>query len=255
MTLLGTSETGVSIVIPAWNEGARIGKTLDSLLAEFEATASPFEVIVVSDGSTDDTAAIAARFSSRGVRLLDFPSRLGKGDAVMVGLRDAKFDRVGFLDADGPVAPQDIIRILKALDEFDGAIASRYVRDGSVVSRRPFSRAILSRLWNLAARGVLLVPVRDFQCGAKFFRSSVLKEVLPSVAVSNWAFDASLIFHFHELGFRLQEVPVKWSDSSGSKVVLAEDVPSMLISLVGVRVLSKPFARRVSSLLFRRATS
>lgn len=227
---------GASIVIPAWNEEDRLNTTLDRYLPTLETLDLPYEVIVVSDGSTDRTVEIATRFVSRGVRLLEFPAKLGKGGAIVEGLRVAKYDMAGFVDADGPIPAEDIQKLVGALSSYDCAIASRFLNGSVDVPTRALSRRILSRLWNLSVRALLGLPITDTQCGAKFLSISAFRSVAPRVNVTDWAFDVSLLFALHQSGFTIREIPVKWTEQSGSKLAIHRDAPRMLLSLIGVRL-------------------
>jgi len=237
---------GLSLVIPAWNEEQRLSETLAKYVPALEESHRPFEVIVVADGVTDRTPDVADRYSSRGVKLLRFDSKLGKGGAVLAGLKATRHPSVGFVDADGPIPTKDLFALVNTLDSADCAIASRAMSGSVSRVRRSPGRRFLSRLWNLAVRGTLLLPVRDTQCGAKFFRASSVSCVLPKVAVTNWAFDASLLFHLHEAGLTIREVPVEWTESTGSKLVITRDVPRMLLSLVGIRLMNSKVGRYVT---------
>jgi len=247
------SRKGLSLVIPAWNEEARLRATLDRYLPALESTHSPFEVVVVADGSTDRTVEVAQRYRSRGVRLITSSAKLGKGKAVLTGLQAASYEFSGFIDADGPVLPEDLMTLVKALENCDCAIASRKVVGSRIVIPRTLARRLLSRVWNLAARGLLLLQVRDTLCGAKFFRTSSLERIIHEVAVSDWAFDVSILFHIKEQGMSVREVPVTWIEKSGSKLDIVRDVPRMLIALVGIRIMSSPIASQLSKRMVVRA--
>jgi dolichol-phosphate mannosyltransferase len=231
---------GVSVVIPAWNEERRLPKTLEQYVRLLESYGGRFEVIVVVDGATDRTAEVAAEYTSREVRVLSFDHKLGKGGAILEGLRTARFDYVGFLDADAPITPVNLAYLLSGLSDADGAIASRWLARSVGGGRQSFSRRIFSRLWNLMTRSILQLDLKDTQCGAKFFHREALKQVLNQVTLTNWAFDASLLFHFKRAGFRIREVPVNWSDHPDSKMRLERAIPAMFLSLVGIRIVSLP---------------
>lgn len=231
---------GVSLVIPAWNEENRLPSTLNQYVAFLEGTGNRFEVIVVADGVTDRTAEIAAGYSQRGVCVLRFDRKLGKGGAVLEGLRRARFDYAGFVDADAPVTSASLADLLSELTTADAAIASRWMGKGVQHQRETFARRVLSRAWNLLTRSILGLKIRDTQCGAKFFRRDALLSVLGQVRLTNWAFDASLLFHFHRAGFRVKEVPVSWSDDPASKMRLERAIPAMFLSILGIRLMSLP---------------
>ena len=237
---------GVSIVIPAWNEEERLPRTLDKYLPLLESRPEPFEVIVVVDGSRDRTAEIARSYSPRGVRVFEFPHKLGKGGAVLLGLREAIYDTVGYLDADGPIPPREISKLVEALKGADCVVASRWLKDSVVTVRQSLFRRFSSRLWNFFARSVLLLPLKDTQCGAKFFRREVITPILGAVTLTNWAFDVDLLYHVRKGGRTVREVPVTWAHDTDSKLPVGRAIPVMMMSIMGVRIMNwKPVARRV----------
>ena len=232
---------GLSLIIPAWNEERRLPITLDQYLLLLEAYNIPSEVIVVVDGVADRTAEVAASYGGRGVRVLKFDRRLGKGGAVMAGLRDSRFDVVGFVDADAPVSAVSLAYALSELVNADAAVASRWHPKSKIDRKQPFSRRVFSRSWSILARAILNLKVKDTQCGAKFFRRDAVMQVLPQVTLTNWAFDAALLFHMSRAGFRIVEVPVNWTDDPDTKLSIERVAPAMLLSLVGVRLMSLSF--------------
>jgi glycosyltransferase involved in cell wall biosynthesis len=238
--------SGLSLVIPAWNEEKRLPATLERYLTFLEAYNVPVEVIVVADGSTDRTAEIAASYESRGVRVLRFDNRLGKGGAVIQGFQRARYDLVGFIDADTPITPVSIAYALAELTNADAAIGSRKHPKSSSDCKRSLSRRASSMAWSWLARAILSMDVKDTQCGAKFFRREAVMQVLPRVTLKNWAFDAALLFHLHRGGFKIVEVPVNWSDDSNSKLQLERVAPAMFLSLLGIRLMSLPFLPRTT---------
>lgn len=235
---LQAGPNGVSLVIPAWNEEHRLPSTLEQYVRLLEGYGNQFEVIVVADGVTDRTVEVAARFAERHVHVLHFDRRLGKGGAILEGFRAAKFDFIGFLDADAPITPVNLAYLLSELAVADGAIASRWLHRSVGQGRQSLSRAVFSKVWNILTRALLGLCLNDTQCGAKFFRRDAVNKVLNQVILTNWAFDASLLFHFSRAGYRIREVPVNWTDDPNSKMNLARAVPAMFLSLIGIRLMS-----------------
>jgi dolichol-phosphate mannosyltransferase len=242
-TLL-TSLPGVSLVIPAWNEEGRLPATLARYLPSLEAWGVPFEIIVVPEGVEDRTAQVADSFGSRHVRLLRFPQRLGKGGAIMAGVQASQFDTVGYVDADGPVEPDDLLSMFDGLSEVDCVVASRRVRGSRARKGQPWDRRLAGALWSALVQSLLFLPVRDTQCGAKFFRRPVLLGALDAVAIKNWAFDVSLLLHLWRNGRSIREVPVTWSHDSDSHLILAKAVPVMFLSLMGMWIMNLGSTRR-----------
>lgn len=243
---------GLSIVIPAWNEEYRLGPTLDRYLPIFEQRANPFEVLVIIDGVEDRTADIAKTYSDRNVRVVRFPTKLGKGGAIIEGARASKFNHIGFLDADGPILPNDVQTLIDGLEKYDCVIASRRVPGSVILEPEPFFRRLVGGVWGSLVRSILFIPLRDTQCGAKFFNRTALMTVLDSVAVTNWAFDVSLLYHLSLNGRSIHEQPVTWSHSPGSQLVVAKAIPVMLVSLIGLRLMTFAFMRRMPQQWIRR---
>ncbi len=239
------------MVIPAWNEEDRLRRTLLRYLPALEGRAQPFEVLVVTDGSRDRTAEVARSFSHRGVRVFEYPEKLGKGGAILAGMREARFDYVGYLDADGPISPSEVYRLVDALAEADCVVASRWTRDSVVVRREPWFNRLAGRGWNFLVRSVLFLPLRDTQCGAKFLRRSVLLPTIRAVALTNRAFDVDLLYHLRKSGRSVREVPVTWRHDPDSRMPIGPAIPVMFVSLLGVRVMNLPGARRVPRRLVR----
>jgi glycosyltransferase involved in cell wall biosynthesis len=236
---------GLSLVIPAWNEEDRLVATLDKHLPALEDRGIPFEVIVVVDGVVDRTAEVASSYAGRGVRVLGFPVKLGKGGAVLAGLREARYDLVGYLDADGPISPEDVYTLVGALDGVDCVVASRWIRGASGVRTEPLFNRLAGRAWNLLARSLLFLPLKDTQCGAKFFRSSVIKPLLRTVTLTNRAFDVDLLYHIRKAGRSVKEIPVRWTHDPDTRMPIGRAIPVMFASLLGVRVANSPIGRHV----------
>lgn len=236
---------GLTLVIPAWNEEDRLARTLERYLPVLEARGQPFEVLVVVDGDKDGTAPVARSYASRGVRVLEFSRKLGKGGAILAGLREAQFEYVGYLDADGPVGPGEFLQLAETLKEVDCVVASRWMRGSRIVRQEPAFNLLAGRFWNFLTRSLLFLPLRDTQCGAKFIRRSVLLPTLRCVSLTNRAFDVDLLYHLKKNGHSLREIPVTWSHDPDSRMPIGKAIPVMFVSLLGVRVMNLSIADRV----------
>lgn len=243
--------SGTSIVIPAWNEEDRLARTLERYLPALEGRGEPFEVIVVVDGVRDKTAEVAARYGDRHVRVLRFPTKLGKGGAVLAGLRLSRYDCVGYLDADGPISPEQMYGLVKYLRDVDCVIASRWQRGSVGVETEPLMKRLAGRAWNGLTRSLLFLPMKDTQCGAKFFRGSVVRTLLRTVTLTNRAFDVDVLYHVRKEGHTVREVPVVWRHDPDTRMPFGRAIPAMLFSLVGVRLMNSPVAPRVPPKLIR----
>jgi glycosyltransferase involved in cell wall biosynthesis len=239
------SGPGLSIVIPAWNEEDRLSRTLSRYLPALEARGEPFEVIVVADGARDRTADVARSFAARGVRVLEFPEKLGKGGAILEGLRTARFEHVGYVDADGPIPPSQIYGLVDSLADVDCVIASRWMRGSVVLQSEPLFNQVAGRIWNFLVRALLNLPMQDTQCGAKFFKRSVVIPLLRSITVTNRAFDVVFLFHVRQAGASVKEVPVTWSHDPNSRMPIGQAIPVMFVSLVGACLMNTAAGKRV----------
>jgi dolichol-phosphate mannosyltransferase len=245
MTTPDTGVPGVSIVIPAWNEEDRLARTLERYLPSLEARGDPFEVLVVVDGVRDRTAEVAARYENRHVRVLRFPSKLGKGGAILAGVRVSRFEYVGYLDADGPISPEEMYGLVDYLRDVDCVVASRWIRGASGVNAEPLFNRVAGRCWNVLTRSLLFLPLRDTQAGAKFFKGPVVRSLLRSVTVTNRAFDVDFLYHVRKNGHSVREVPVHWTHDAATRMPIGRAIPVMFASLVGVRVMNSPVGKRV----------
>lgn len=237
------SNVGFSITIPSWNDARRLQQTLPGLVRELRNAAEPFEILIVEDGDPSSTVEVVTSLSDDRIRVLSYPSRLGKGMAVTQGLLASKYSRIGFIDADCPLDPKLIIQIARLIDFNNAAIASRWAPGHGPSFHTGLTRNVLSGLWSSLARLLLLTRLRDGQCGAKFFQAHRLKPLLSEVQVRGWAFDLSLMYHWQKAGHHCTEVSVKWPDKDGSKLKVRAAVPVMLAVMLSVRFANSPFSR------------
>jgi glycosyltransferase involved in cell wall biosynthesis len=229
-----------SVVIPAFDEAQRIGQTLRQTL-DYLATESPqSEVIVVNDGSADETGAIARTvLASSPVRtelLENYPNR-GKGAAVRRGLLSAHLPIGLFFDADLSTPLNEIPKLitLVAAGEVDIAFGSRALDRRLIGNRQPWRREQAGRVFNLLVRVATGLPFWDTQCGFKAFRLEVCRPILERAQLAGFAFDVELLYLAQQAGLRLREVPVRWNHHEGSKVRFIEDSLRMLREIAAVR--------------------
>ena len=229
-----------SIVIPCFNEAARIGTTLGVALDYLTANAPESELIVVNDGSTDATAAIAREMFSRtkiAVRLLEnFPNR-GKGAAVRSGLLAAREPIGLFSDADLSTPITETPKLIEPIanGEVDIAVGSRALDRNLIGVHQPWRREQGGRVFNLLVRGATGLPFWDTQCGFKAFRLDVCRPILEAAQVDGFAFDVELLMLAHRAGLRIREIPVRWNHAEGSKVSFFRDSLRMLREVIAMR--------------------
>ncbi len=229
-----------SVVIPAFNEGARIRDTLQRTLDYLSATAPGSELIVVNDGSTDDTAAVARQVlagASVETRLLEnFPNR-GKGAAVRRGLLAASRPIGLFFDADLSTPLQETPKLIDPIQsgEVDIAFGSRALDRRLIGNRQPWRREQGGRLFNLIVRVATGLPFWDTQCGFKAFRLEACRPILTTAHLDGFAFDVELLYLAHRAGLRLREIAVRWDHQEGSKVRFLQDSLRMLREVAAIR--------------------
>jgi glycosyltransferase involved in cell wall biosynthesis len=227
-----------SIVLPAYNEAARIGASLDKITDYAQRHAWSVEVIVVNDGSTDDTADIVRRYAARhpSLRLIENPGNRGKGFSVRNGMLHARGDILLFSDADLSSPIQEADKLVAALQAgADLAIGSRWVRKELQVVRQPLRRRMLGRLFNLALRMVLGLNFKDTQCGFKAFRRPAAELVFTQQQIETWGFDPELLYLASKAGLRIVEVPVYWAHSEGTRLHPLRDGIRMFAQLFQIR--------------------
>ncbi len=239
----------LSIIIPAHNEEHRLPPVLKSY-AEFfsKKMGDEVEIIVVVNGTIDGTARVAETIAGRYpiIRILDEPSRIGKGGAIMLGIEHASGEYTGYVDADGATIADEFYKLYIKSQGLDGAIASRWM-EGSVVDLpQKLTRRVASRMFNLMTRVLFGLKFSDTQCGAKIFRLTALNEVFPKLGVTQWAFDVDLLFHLRRTGFRIQEFSTVWNDAEGSKVEVPKVALDMAAALIRLRLVYSPFKWIVS---------
>lgn len=232
----------MAVVVPAYNEAARIGPTLQRLREYLSSQARSWRVLVVSDGSTDDTVAIARSVADSDERFAvhAYDPNRGKGYAVRLGMLEAEADWVLFSDADLATPIEEIEKLFEAADRgADVAIGSRPLRESRLEVRQPWYREWAGRLFNKLVQ-VLAVPgIRDTQCGFKLFRQEAARDVFSRCKLDGFGFDFEALLVARDLGYRIAEVGVRWRHQEGSKVNMLRDGPRMLRDLVKLRLMGR----------------
>ncbi|MFQ5723763.1 MAG: dolichyl-phosphate beta-glucosyltransferase [Terriglobia bacterium] len=228
----------LSLILPAYNEEARLARTLDTLLASARVGKGASEILVVDDGSTDGTATIARAYAERhpSIRLLRHENNRGKGYSVRRGFREARGEVVLFTDVDMSIPFSEADKLLRALRHgADVAIGSRGVDRAQIRVQRPLFRALLSHLFRLLSFLILGLPFKDTQCGFKAFRRERAQSLFDQQRVERFAFDAELLFLATKEHLRVAEIGINCDEARKSKVRLFLDGARMLIDLLRVR--------------------
>jgi len=231
------SKRTISLIIPAYNEEARIGQTLKLYHRGLVSYGFDFEIIVVMDGCADRTPEIVQHFADdqENVVPVYYARKLGKGGAICAALREVRGDVVAIADADCATPPEELLRLIVSLGDADGVIGSRYVK-GSERERLPVARFIASRGFNMLVRLMFGLRFADTQCGAKVFRADVLRSACDSTMVSGFAFDVDLLVRIVRAGGVIRELPIHWDHIGNSSLSLKRDVVGMARELVAIFV-------------------
>jgi len=226
----------LSIVIPAHNEQVRLPRTLEQVLAFVEKQSYTSEVLVVENGSTDHTLAVAQGFSARHpqLRVLHSDER-GKGRAVRMGMLAATGEYRFMCDADLSMPIDELTRFLPpARPELDVAIGSREVK-GARRYGEPAHRHLGGRLINLIIRVLILPELQDTQCGFKCFRAAVAQDLFQHQTLGGWSFDIEVLHIATRRGYRVVEIPIDWYYRSESKVHAVRDALRMIDDIFRIR--------------------
>ena len=220
------SSSSLSIVIPAYNESARIGKTLREIVAYLEDQPGGGEVIVVDDGSKDDTSRVAesvfAERAARGVegRVIRVEPNRGKGNAVRTGLLAARHTIAAFFDADLSMPITETPKLVEPIrsGQYDVVFGSRALDRRLIGTHQPWMREQSGRFFNLVMRLLTGLPFKDTQCGFKAFRMDVCRPVVEGALIDRFGFDVELLFIAYRANLRMLEYPVRWDDVAGGSV-------------------------------------
>lgn len=232
----------LSVIIPVYNEAARFGPHIQSVLAYLRTHYPAFELLIVDDGSTDATTAVvaAAIDGEARARLISYHPNRGKGCAVRTGMAASQGDKAVFLDADLSTPIDEIPRALELLEQADIVVGSRALPDLDIRVRPPLYRRLATLLFDTVKHVMVgLWRISDTQCGFKAFRGEVGRALFARGKVDRFMFDVEILYLAERAGLRLREMPVCWTDAPGSKVRFWEGLISMIRDLWRIRRLHR----------------
>ncbi|MBI1862485.1 MAG: glycosyltransferase [Deltaproteobacteria bacterium] len=236
-----------TVVVPAYNEGRRLPPFLSALCAAIGPT--PLAVLVVDDGSRPEELArvgealnqITQRYPQISLSLIRQPLNRGKGAALALGFHKAKTPIIGFVDADGSIGADEVVRLYEELNSHTreaepvaAVLGSRVRLLGRDVERSPL-RHIIGRVFATLFSFLFDIPIYDSQCGCKFFLRSEVMPLLPLIQNQRWLWDTELLVLLYRSGRRILELPISWVDKAGSKVSLFRDPFQMFWGLLGLK--------------------
>ena len=223
-----------SIIIPAYNEASRIGAAIESVKDYIRQRAIEAEIIVVNDGSTDETVGMSEKY--KGVIVIGSDVNHGKGWAVREGMKRARGEIVLFTDADIAAPMEEADRLFDAIKRGnDIAVGSRAAKPRLVEKFQPLHRLILGLAFGFVVRTLFAIDVKDTQCGFKMFTSKAAKMLAEQMTVDGYTFDVEMLVLAKRMGLKITEVPVHWRDMPGSKIKVWRDFPLILKELVSMR--------------------
>lgn len=227
----------LSVVIPAYNEEKRIEATLKRIVEFLRSKAYTWEILVVDDGSKDKTIEVAKNsVPDAAIKIVKNPVNMGKGATIKNGLLAANGAFRLFSDADLSTPIEELDKMLPfAQAGYGVVIGSRALRDSKLEVRQPFYREMMGRTFNLIVRLLVIGNIKDTQCGFKLFTAAAAEKIFRLQQLSGFSFDVEILYLAKKLGFKIKEAPVRWINSTASKVSPIKDSAKMFLDIVKIR--------------------
>ena len=225
----------LSIVIPAYNEGNVLKKNLE-LINEYFTDKFSFEIIVINDGSNDDTNSILHQLKIKNLSIYNNLKNRGKGASIRKGVKKSKGKIVLIADADLSAPINQFEKLYDELNKgYDIVIGSRSTNDAKVIVSQPFKRVITGKVYNLLVKFVLGLNFKDTQCGFKLFDGKKIRNIINICKINNFSIDAEILFLAKSFNLKVFEKGIVWKNNTFSKVSLIKDPLFMLIDLFRIR--------------------
>ena len=229
----------LTVLIPVYNEKKRITATIKQVMEFFKRTEPDFELILVNDGSTDETLHICAEQarSEPRIRVFSYAANQGKGYAIWTGLKAAQGERLLFMDADLATPLKEYSKLKNVLlsEKLDLAFGSRVKEGADIVVRHPIYRRFVGRIFNMFVRMIVLSHVKDSQCGFKLYSRNAYQAISSRQTINNLSFDVEHLYIAQKLGLNVKEVGVQWSNMANTTVFVFRSALPMLFSLFRIR--------------------
>lgn len=225
----------VTVIIPAYNEKKRLPATLQTICRYFAGHDAEYEIIIVSDGSSDGTAEVINNMALEQVSVIEYHPNRGKGYAVRRGLQEATGDVVLLSDADLSTPIAEYGKLLTYIQKgYEVVLGSRGLHDSEVNKPQRWHRRFMGKTFNRIVKIFLFRDIEDTQCGFKLFSASAVEAILPWMSMDGFAFDVELVLIAQKRGLPIVEVPVKWYNSEESRVIIWRDPLRMLSEIFSI---------------------
>jgi len=224
----------LSIIIPAYNEEKRIPNTIKEILLYMKG--KNFEIIVVDDGSTDNTIEIVKKLKDPKIKILRNIKNRGKGFSVKRGMLNAKKEWALFMDADNATSIKEIKKFKAHTGKYDILIGSRNLKDSIIKIKQPLTRRILGKGFSIIVRVIMFTNIKDTQCGFKMFRKSIIKNIFKKQIINRWGFDVEILQIAKNKKYRIKEIPIIWINDEDSRLRTTSAIKGMLIELLKIRL-------------------
>jgi dolichyl-phosphate beta-glucosyltransferase len=228
----------LSVVIPAYNEATRIGNTLKAIHNFLIRQTYDYEIVVVNDGSKDNTAEVVKNLAAniKNLKLIDNTHNQGKGGVVRDGMLKATGDIRVFMDADNSTKIDEITKFLPYFDQgYDLVIGSRRIKGALIAVHQPWLRDLQGTLFRTIVHTFVPIGVTDSQCGFKAMTAKAAQSIFPKQRIFRWAFDVEILALARKMNFKIKEAPITWTDDSNSHVSLSGKI-KMLLEVMQVRL-------------------
>jgi dolichyl-phosphate beta-glucosyltransferase len=229
----------LSVVIPMYNEAHRLRRSLPRLAGYFRGQPYTVELVVVDDGSSDNTVGLAREVlgDSEDVHVIESKPNRGKGHAVKVGMLAARGEVVLFTDADLSTPPDEMEKFWEWFEQgYDVVIGSRKMKGANIERHQPLWRESMGKVFTWLTNRIATRGISDITCGFKAFKHDSAQELFSRSIIDDWSFDAEVLFIAQQHGKRIKEVPVRWHDERGTKVRILRDATRAMLGLLKIRL-------------------
>lgn len=234
-----TEEVFLTVVIPAYNEEKNIADTLEEIAGYLNEKKFTHEIMIVDDGSRDNTGESAKKMSSlfNNFKIITNRHNMGKGFSVKKPMLEASGKYALFMDADNSTSIYEFDKFLPYLKEnYDIVIASRRLKNSVVAEPQPFLRAKMGKFYIFLAQIFLKLDIKDFNCGFKAYNMKSARFIFGLQRMNDWSFDVELLFLANKYRLKIVEVPVRWVHKSGSKVRPIKDAFGSFLNIIKIKI-------------------